>query len=115
MAEKCHCNRCGRFHEGGEEDITSNFFHDVHLMFGYGSPLDMTLLDFSLCELCLFEIIKDFKHAPMVTEMLAPMEDDEGRISLDEKLCEDLRTKEDSCYEDLFIKNYKEIEDLPKK
>ncbi|MBM7716165.1 hypothetical protein MHB50_18765 [Siminovitchia sp. FSL H7-0308] len=99
------CNRCGRYHECEPEDIdfTGNLFHDFHAYFGYSSPFDGDLLEFSLCELCLFEILRDFKHVPKL--------DGKNPVEAFDRC----RTEKHPYYEDTFIKNYKEVEDLSKK
>ncbi|ONK22440.1 hypothetical protein BLX87_16105 [Bacillus sp. VT-16-64] len=99
------CNRCGRYHECEPEDIdfTGNLFHDFHAYFGYSSPFDDDILEFSLCELCFFEILRDFKHVPRL----------DGQNPL--KAFDRYRAEEHPYYGDGFIKTYKEIEDLPKK
>lgn len=62
------CDRCGRtFVQKVEEiDFTGNFFHRFTAYFGYGSPFDDEKVDFCLCELCLFELLRTFKHQPEI-------------------------------------------------
>lgn len=59
------CNCCGRtFTDTGDIDFTPNFFHEFAAYTGYGSPLDDEKIEFTLCELCLMEIMRTFKHQP---------------------------------------------------
>lgn len=69
VVEDVLCNKCGKscmclagMNYEGLIEVTSHF--------GYGSLKfgDMTKIQFSLCENCLWEIIQTFKHPADVTE-----------------------------------------------
>lgn len=61
------CNACGRtFTDKGDIDFTQNLFHDFAAYTGYSSPLDDEKIEFMLCERCLMDIFRGFKHQPMV-------------------------------------------------
>lgn len=53
------CNRCGKNETNEYEQ-----YQNINLMFGYGSKHDMEEWNFSLCDDCLVEIIRDFKFVP---------------------------------------------------
>lgn len=59
------CNCCGRtFTDKGDIDFTQNLFHEFAAYTGYSSPLDDEKIEFMLCERCLMEIFRGFKHQP---------------------------------------------------
>jgi hypothetical protein len=61
------CNSCGRtFTDKDEIDFTPNLFHEFAAYTGYSSPLDDEKIEFMLCERCLMEIFRGFKHQPTV-------------------------------------------------
>lgn len=62
------CNCCGRtFTDKGDDiDFTQNLFHEFAAYTGYSSPLDDEKIEFMLCERCLMDIFREFKHQPMV-------------------------------------------------
>ncbi|MEI3612253.1 hypothetical protein [Pseudogracilibacillus sp. SO30301A] len=106
MTKIFQCNRCGRSHKHDPDDFgdfTGNLFHRLQTVFGYSSPFDGDLLEFNVCELCLFEILRDFKYRPIL--------DGEDPV----KAFDAFRTKETPYYDDFFIKNYNELENCNKK
>ncbi len=110
------CNCCGRYHKYDEDDIddfVGNFFHTFRNIFGYGSPYDGDMMTFTLCELCLFDIAKDFRHAPELIYH-RPMPEEKPH-PFDYEKFESIRMEEDPHYKDVFIEGYKRIENLPKK
>ncbi|MFD1412372.1 hypothetical protein [Oceanobacillus jeddahense] len=111
-----HCNRCGRYHTEYEMDnFEGNFFHDFSAYFGYGSPYDDCFFEFTLCELCMFEIAKDFKHTPMILDKDPFAPPDEQVVPFDYNEFQRRRTEPTPYYKNLFIENYNDIENLPKK
>jgi hypothetical protein len=63
VVEDVLCNKCG----SSLSDSYSNYEGLVEANFtgGYGSKIgDMTQVTFSLCEDCLLELFKTFKHEP---------------------------------------------------
>ncbi|MBM7702880.1 hypothetical protein [Metabacillus iocasae] len=65
------CNKCGKSEAligaRAERSHKSDLFHTFEMMFGYGSSFDSECWDFDLCEDCLVEFVKSFKHAPTIT------------------------------------------------
>ena len=58
------CNKCG--HTDWIDDNGGNYyFQRLNCDFGYGSKFDMEGWEFHLCEECLIELVKKFKHAPL--------------------------------------------------
>lgn len=66
--ETYQCNSCGRtFTDKGDDiDFTQNLFHEFAAYTGYSSPLDDEKIEFMLCERCLMDIFRKFKHQPTV-------------------------------------------------
>lgn len=60
------CNKCGIHHEttGLPNDYNTNKFQDIVLHFGYGSKFDGESISFDLCDSCIEDLIKSFKHVP---------------------------------------------------
>jgi hypothetical protein len=63
------CNKCGNSKVlDGEEDYERQWklekFQSFFLSFGYGSKFDMEDWEFDLCEKCLVDFIRTFKHLP---------------------------------------------------
>lgn len=63
------CNKCGREFAQDTSDVWSEHFwdsevHSFDVGFGYGSKYDMETWGFHLCDDCLTEIVKTFKHVP---------------------------------------------------
>lgn len=61
------CNKCGKeeVEENPEQDFTvDNKIHELGVSFGYGSIFDSEYWGFDLCNDCLMEFIKTFKHKP---------------------------------------------------
>lgn len=68
------CNKCGRFSifDLDDDEFTSNLFHNMSVYFGYTSPFDNEKIEFTLCELCLFEFWRDvnINHPPNIIKIL---------------------------------------------
>ena len=66
------CNKCGNsavlVGTEVEREIESNAFQTIHLNFNYGSKFDLEHWRFELCEDCLDEFVKSFKHPPEKSE-----------------------------------------------
>jgi hypothetical protein len=62
------CNKCGKSQElHGDEyqrEWESVLFQTIVCSFGYGSKFDTDDWKFDLCEKCLVDIIRTFKHLP---------------------------------------------------
>ena len=63
------CNKCGnsKVLEGKDEynrQWKLEKFQSFLISFGYGSKFDMEDWEFDLCEKCLVDIVRTFKHAP---------------------------------------------------
>ncbi len=59
------CNKCGNESKGIDNDgLYDSKFQSISCRFGYGSEYDMESWKFDLCESCLVELIKTFKHVP---------------------------------------------------
>jgi hypothetical protein len=62
------CNKCGKTEElsGNEFDrgMQSCQFQTIDVAFGYGSKFDMDDWSFDLCEECLVDLVRTFKHLP---------------------------------------------------
>lgn len=100
------CNKCGRFciFDLDDDECTSNLFHNMSVYFGYTSPFDNEKIEFTLCELCLFEFWRGCKHKPSSEYYKNIVE---GYDSA--------RSTKHLYYEDLFIETYKNLEDVKKK
>lgn len=65
------CNKCGRTErvigEKADRSYISNLFHSFDALFDYGSSHDEEKWSFDLCEDCLLDFVKSFKHAPNVS------------------------------------------------
>ncbi|MDP7981529.1 hypothetical protein [Bacillus multifaciens] len=108
------CNKCGRIHERPEQpledvDFVENLFHKFRVHFGYTSPFDDDVVDFMLCELCLFEMFREFKHKPVIQSV----EEDNNKDLVE--WFDIFRTEERPYYKDFFINTYNELENLIKK
>ena len=68
MLKTVTCNKCGQSVSlkgpGDERDYKTNEFHAFNIAFGYPSKFDEERWKFDLCENCLVEFIKSFKHSP---------------------------------------------------
>lgn len=60
----CYC--CGVTIVETEYGAESDLFHDITLYFGYGSGYDEEKWGFKLCEECIVNFVKTFKHPPKV-------------------------------------------------
>lgn len=60
---KVICDKCGK--EAVVEDgMAFPYMHDVKFSVGYGSDYDGDTIQFDLCDECLTEFMKSFKHKP---------------------------------------------------
>lgn len=57
------CNKCGEMDSLSTNEPNSHMNH-FSAGFGFGSHYDMESWSFDLCEDCLTELIKTFKHVP---------------------------------------------------
>jgi hypothetical protein len=64
------CNRCGKTETITKKGFEEDQFHDINLIFGYGSNYDGEQLSFTLCEDCVVEYVKTFKYQPKKIEYL---------------------------------------------
>lgn len=62
------CNKCGKRSELSgskhERELELNLYQYFYCNFGYGSKFDTDSWEFDLCEKCLVDFIKTFKHLP---------------------------------------------------
>ncbi|TGA96343.1 hypothetical protein E4665_15880 [Sporolactobacillus shoreae] len=59
------CDCCGRIYHYSESTcFTGNYFNEFDVRFAYGSPFDESYISFTLCEICLFNLLRQFKHQP---------------------------------------------------
>lgn len=56
------CNKCGD--KDTEEDYDHERFQELSMSFGYGSRYDSEHWSFDLCDQCITDLIKTFKHVP---------------------------------------------------
>lgn len=68
-ATQVGCNKCGITTQLSDEDEINNEwsrdeFQEFNCSFGYGSRYDSQRWSFDLCDDCLTELIKTFKHVP---------------------------------------------------
>jgi hypothetical protein len=61
---KITCNRYGITKAITDLGFEEDQFHAVELIFGYGSNYDTEKWEFKLCEECIVEYVKTFKHQP---------------------------------------------------
>ncbi|MBM7598248.1 hypothetical protein JOC34_000605 [Virgibacillus halotolerans] len=68
VEESIACNKCGNSIvanlRDGEGNFNQDLYHGIDLRFGYGSNHDLEHWNFDLCEDCLVEFVKTFKHVP---------------------------------------------------
>lgn len=109
--ELFHCHNCGRFHQEHIDDrLEGNFFHQFQVDFGYGSLYDNEKMVFHLCEVCLFEIVKSFKHTPMFVSHTPFGEREATPVRFDYNYY--LNERSSNIY---LKRDYDRIEALPKK
>lgn len=74
MITSVTCNKCGKSEKliGPiyEREVDAEAFPTVRMSFGYGSNFDGEIWEFELCEDCLVEFTKAFKHPPNVTKYM---------------------------------------------
>ncbi|MEM4994794.1 hypothetical protein WKH56_19730 [Priestia sp. SB1] len=63
------CNKCGNVAEQGKSHTSEGFlwneqFKNIELSFGYLSKFDNETWKFTLCEECILDMVKTFKHVP---------------------------------------------------
>ncbi|WP_310876957.1 hypothetical protein [Priestia megaterium] len=63
------CNKCGNKAEQGNNFMSEGFlwnaqFKNIELGFGYLSKFDNETWKFTLCEECVLDMVKTFKHVP---------------------------------------------------
>ncbi len=63
------CNKCGRTDQLTEYGLEDELYHSFNISFSYGSMYDEEKWKFDLCETCLVEFVKTFKHAPGISEV----------------------------------------------
>lgn len=56
------CNKCGD--QSTEEEYDNEKFSEFSASFGYGSKYDSERWGFDLCDDCLTDLVKTFKHVP---------------------------------------------------
>lgn len=66
IIEEVVCNKCGKGSGKLEDeyDYASNAFQSFSTYFGYGSRYDNETWSFDLCDGCLTDLVKTFKHSP---------------------------------------------------
>lgn len=64
------CHRCGQTKTITKLGYEEDQFHDIELIFGYGSNYDGEKWSFTLCEDCMVEYVNTFKHLPNKSEYL---------------------------------------------
>lgn len=63
--EVIHCYKCGKSDVVTDEDCwTKEQYQHFSVSFGYGSKHDLESWSWTLCEDCLVDIIRTFKHVP---------------------------------------------------
>lgn len=66
VASSITCNKCGKSTNISDDGWEQGRFQSFSLSFGYGSIYDEETWKFDICESCLGEFVKTFKHAPDV-------------------------------------------------
>lgn len=114
--ESITCNKCGKervrdFNSGRFEDqddeLWRNDYQSFGCSFGYGSRHDMERWSFDLCEECLVEIIKDFKHVPKGFMLDSSWYIIENESIEHQKLFDDWKVN--GIWEELKFKTYEEL------
>jgi len=62
------CNKCGKTVALTEYGLEENEFHSFNIVFPYGSMFDEERWKFDLCETCLVDFVRTFKHSPGISE-----------------------------------------------
>ncbi|WP_284035571.1 hypothetical protein [Neobacillus sp. 114] len=62
------CNKCGKSKKITDFGFEQDEFHSFNLTFGYESMYDEQRWKFDICESCLVDFVKTFKHAPNIIE-----------------------------------------------
>jgi hypothetical protein len=63
------CNKCGKSKKISEDGWEYGEFQSFSLSFGYGSMFDEQRWKFDICETCLTDFVKTFKHPPDIYEV----------------------------------------------
>ncbi|WP_163103240.1 hypothetical protein [Peribacillus alkalitolerans] len=63
------CNKCGKREKITEYGLEENEYHTFNIVFAYGSMYDEQKWKFDICEICLVEFVKTFKHSPDIYEV----------------------------------------------
>lgn len=58
------CNKCGDSSVENDDQTCHERYQTFQTSFGYGSRYDMEAWSFELCEDCLTELVRSFKHVP---------------------------------------------------
>lgn len=106
VSETITCNKCGNSVTQEQRGFESDYYQNINLHFGYGSSFDMETWNFDICEDCLVEFVKTFKHVP------SGFRSDEYLVIDDEskehqKLFENW--KETGKWDELKYKTYEEL------
>ena len=63
------CNKCGKTEKITEYGFEENKYHTFNISFEYGSMYDDQTWKFDICETCLVDFVKTFKHSPDIYEV----------------------------------------------
>ncbi|SMQ78358.1 hypothetical protein SAMN05444673_3385 [Bacillus sp. OV166] len=69
IATSITCNKCGETEKITEYGFEEDKFHAFNISFGYGSMYDEEKWKFDICERCLVDFVKTFKHSPDIYEV----------------------------------------------
>lgn len=112
VSETVTCNRCGKstISVKDEHNFDIDLYHNVGFSFGYGSNFDMERWSFDICEDCLVDFIKTFKHVPSGFQLdpsiiLVENESDEHQMLFD-------HWKKTGEWDDLKFKTHEELVEL---
>lgn len=112
MSVTITCDKCGKSTVSIKDDydFVNDLYHNVGFSFGYGSSYDLENWSFDICEDCLVNFIKTFKHVPSGFQLdtsiaLVKDESDEHQKLFD-------HWKKTGEWDDLKYKSYEELVEL---
>ena len=62
--KKILCDKCGKEGFIDNNGMIFPYMHNIEFSVGYGSDYDGDTIQFDLCDECLTEFMKSFKHKP---------------------------------------------------
>lgn len=58
------CDKCGKKESESENVFAVNLYHNLKTQFCYGSEFDGEIWEADVCDQCMIDFFKSFKHEP---------------------------------------------------